>query len=304
MHEISLSSPDWLDLASDDGGQVSGQHVHQHPHMHADGSLCGGLHSHGHGAGHQHNALGPQGFGSGGDAGELASQGAAVELSFPDLSGLGATQQEIGQLLDAITEADDELAAWVTGLTDDELAELEAEGEAELATESSYPDSMAPGTPFASWMNGLDDQRFAHEMALARTRGGGYLGWLADAHQIDTALAATSQRQAIRLSQDQADRDWRHGPRSRRPTDEVILANAAQRYQEGTYMPNQLLDMAEPWSGSDPFADGQFGTSTATAEDIRARLNYEINGGIAPGRSRRQPLPPVGRLATRLGLVS
>jgi len=238
---------------------------------------------------------------SSGDWDDLDEDGGGLGFGSWDMSGLNATSQEIGQVLDAVSEADAELEAWAAGLTDDELAELEAEG-AGYPPANGYPAAMGPGGEFATWMDGLDDDQFAGIRAEGRAFGVGELDYLQTAHQIDRALASTAEREHIRLAQDRDDQDRRRGAHHRRPSDEIILSNGLARYGRGSYLPNQLVDLANDWSGADPFADTQFGTSTATPEDVRAQLAYEINGGIAPGRSRRQPLPPVHGLARRIGL--
>lgn len=300
MHEISLTNEDWLDLSDDGDG---GSHAHQHVHAHPDGSLSGAMHTHNHGAGHQHqhNALGPQGFGSGGDAGELANLGAAVELGgYDPLHNATAEEEQI--LADVLAEQAEEdgwsmtgadgLADEIASLPDDELEALAAEG------------AMAPGSPFAAWMNRLSDAEFSNIRAEGRLFGshGGELDYLAEAYQLDQALADTSQRQAVRLAEDRDGAASRRGPHHRRPSDELILSNALGRFARGTYTEDQLVDLAADWSGADPFADTQFGTSTASPEDIRRELAYQVRGGLAPGRSRRQPLPPVGGLARTIGL--
>ena len=291
MHEISLSSEDWTDLASDEGGS----HAHQHVHAHPDGSVSGAWHTHGHGAGHQHNPTGPGGWGSGGDAGELSNLGASVELGGYDPLH-NATAEEEAILADVLAEQAEE-DGWdmlgaddIASLPDAELDALAAEGAGD----------MGPGSPFAAWMGGLPDQEFAGLRAEGRafaSQDGGELGYLSEVYQIDRALADTSQRQAIRLSQDRDAAASRRGAHHRRPSDELILSNALGRFARGTYTEDQLVDLA-----GEPDVDTLFSSRAASPEDIRAELQYQINGGLASGRARRQPLPPVGGLARKIGL--
>ena len=162
-----------------------GAHLHQHPHTHGDGTSHGGLHSHGHDHAHDREAAsdgGHDGYGVG-----LANDGGF------DMSGLGATDAEIAAVLDAVCEADEEgwasqqagdadLAAWAASLTDDDLAVLEAEA-------------------------ALDGYQGGPE--LAAVLDGGYLDMTPDA--IDAALAAMTDREALRQRQDAAEQGKRRG---------------------------------------------------------------------------------------------
>ena len=304
MQAISLSSENWLDLGSEESGQGPGDHGHAHPHAHPDGSVSGGWHTHGHGAGHQHNATGPEGWGSGGDAGELASDAAAVELS--DIDPLAnATPEEWAMVWDAVAEVSEEdgwamagagaLAGRIAALPGDELAELAAGG--------GYPDDLAPGTPFSAWQDGLDDRQFGaiHEESRAfANQDGGQLGYLREAYQLDRALANSTMREHVRQAQDQAEVTRRSGARHRRPTDEIALANGLARYAEGTYLPGQLLDLA-----GDPDAEALLEAGPEASQyDVMAEMFYQLGSrrDLPPARQRRQPLPPVGGLARTIGL--
>jgi hypothetical protein len=128
--------------------------------------------------------------------------------------------------------------------------------------------------------------------------------YLRFAHQLDRSLELANQMEGTRQQQDAAEQDRRTGARHRRPTDEVMLATAMRRLEANTYLYGQTADLAGGWDGADPFADSQFGTSTATPEDVRRELAYQVSGGLPPARARRQPgLAPVQRLSRRLGLV-
>jgi hypothetical protein len=237
--------------------------------------------------------------------GQDPDDGATV-LDFPgqgfgslDFQGLGATSQEIGAVLDAVAEADAE--EWAESLSDGELAELEAES-------AGSPPGMEPGSEFAAWMDARDDTEFANLRQEADILGrGDPFDYLRFAHQLDASLELASELEGTRQREDRAERARRSGPRSARPTDEACLAAAMRRLQAGSYLPGQAADMAGGWDGADPFAaDSMFGTGpAASSQDVRDELFYQVLGDrTPPARARRQPgLPPVGRLAKRIGLV-
>jgi hypothetical protein len=137
MYEIDMASPSLgQDPDSETGADLRNYepgdhaHAHQHPHQHDDGTVSGAWHSHDHGPGHVHTDPAHRpGLG----LGEMAGDAAAVELGFPDLSGLRATPAEVSALLDAIAEADEEeLASWAEDMAGDEMA---------------YPADLAPLAP-------------------------------------------------------------------------------------------------------------------------------------------------------------
>jgi hypothetical protein len=205
------------------------------------------------------------------------------------LEGLGATDAEIGALLDAVDAVD---AEEIAGLSDEQLDELAAEG--------GYPAEFAPGTPFASWMDALPDEQFAAMRQEAAITGrGDELGYLGFAHAIDQMTAAMNGREGIRQAEDQSELDRRSGPRHNRPSAEERLASAVLRLSNSTYMYGQRpVDLA-----ADPEIDGLLGVTAGTVLDAENELRYQLHGGLPPARARRQPgLPDVGRLARQIGL--
>jgi len=63
--------------------------------------------------------------------------------------------------------------------------------------------------------------------------------------------------------------------------------------------------LAGEWSGADPFADGQFGTSTATRQDVLEEMCYQLGTrkSLPSARLRTEPLPPVSALARAIGVA-
>lgn len=166
------------------------------------------------------------------------------------------------------------LDAWAAGLTDAEIAQLEHE--AALDGYGSGPDLA----------NDPDTGYDAYELAGE-----------SQASLIDAALASMTDREHERQVQDAAERGHR------RASTEVRLSNALGRVGAGSYLYGQQpAELANALDGPG-WADGQFSTGpVAGPSDVRAELAYQLRGGLAPGRARRQPMPPVGGLATRIGL--
>ena len=179
----------------------------------------------------------------------MANQTAAVELSFPDLAGLGATPAEVGALLDALAEVEADYdvqaeAAWVNGLSNSEFAEHLAGYQA---------DQHLPGPELAG--AGSDATYDLANQTAA----------------IDVMLAAQTDREAARRRED-ADGVGRRG------STEVRLMAGMSRVARGT-----LTSGGTPATGlaNDPDIDTMFGTgSVAGPAEIRAQLDYELRGGI------------------------
>ena len=237
-------------------------HTHQHPFTRADGSAGGGVHTHD----HEH---------VGGGQGEYGNVKLSNDFGSMDWSGLNATSAEIGQVLDAVGEADEEMWAeeqaldtWAASLTDDEIAQLEHE---------AALDGYGSGPELAYGMDG--------------DGAGGYLDMTAG--DIDAALAAMTDREAVRQRQDAAERGGRRG------SAEIRLASAMGRLQAGTYLYGQApADFAR-----DPQIDDLFSTGPlAGPADVREQMLYQLAGGARPRARGRQPMPPVQGLAARIGL--
>jgi hypothetical protein len=192
-----------------------------------------------------------------------------------DWSGLNPSPAELAVLDQVLSEPDDaDLAAWVLGLSDQELAALEHEYLAETAGD------------------GYDGQEHANVMEDAPVYGRAEADYLSAVHEIDIELAALGGREAVRRQQDQAEQGRRRG------STEVRLHRALGRLADGTLLPGQL------GLANDPDIDGLFGTGPlAGPADVAAELKYQVLGGTPPARRRPgQLLPPVGRLARNIGL--
>ena len=196
-----------------------------------------------------------------------------------DLSGLDASPAEVGDLLDAIAEADadggahdaDQAAAdWAASLSDSEFSEMLASYEA---------DTQLPGPE------------------LAGADVGGVIDLAAEMDAIDVMLAAQTDREATRRAEDQAGV-------SRRGSTEMRLMRGLARVQAGTFTYGQEppIGLANWQGGAD--TDALFNTGpVAGPQHVISELRYQLHGGVAPSRSRRQPgLPPVQDLAARIGL--
>jgi hypothetical protein len=211
-----------------------------------------------------------------------------------------ATEAEWAQVWDAVAETSEQdgwamtgadgLAAEIASLPDAGLAALEAEG-------AGYPAAMRPGSEFASWLDAKSDAEFSDLRGEAQVYGAQELPYLQTVHQIDRDQAAIAERKAVMLSQDASEREARRGAHHRRPRDEDCLARGLRRFQQGTYVPAQLIGLA-----GDSDADDLFSGPVAAPADVLAELRYQLTGGLAPARARRQALPPVQRLARTIGL--
>ena len=233
---------------------------------------------------HTHDDVGDGSDGShdGRCANCLANESGAIGLASDggmDWSGLNATQQEIGQVLDALAEVDAEdadLDAWAAGLSDDEIAQLEHE--AALDNYGSGPD-------------------LANEAAAYGDQAGDYADMV---RSIDLALQDQARQAGARRTQDQAERNRRSGHRSGRPSAEDRMASALGRLEARTYLPGQA-DLS--WGAGDPDISDLFATGPlAGPADVRTAMLYQLNGGARPRARGRQPMPPVQGLAARIGL--
>ncbi len=245
-----------------------GAHVHQHPHRHpGDGTIHGEPHVHTHSdPAHDHLAAGASEY----DA-NLANEYGAIELGFPDLSGLGATPAEIGALLDVLSEPDtyngydeDQAAAdQVDAMSDAEFAEMLAEYEA---------DRSLPGPE------------------LAGADAGNVIDLAGSMSDIDRMLSAMASKEHQRQAEDAAERGHRRG------STEIRLSAAMRRLDAGSYVYGQA-DLA-----NDPDIDGLFsaGPSLNRAE-VADAMRYELCLGAKP-QGRGQFRPPVRDLAARIGL--
>ena len=262
----------------------SGDHVHAHPHQHPDGSTGGEMHSHGHDHAHDRDAYSDGGHGGTGVG--MANGYEAVELAEAggmDLSGLDATPDEVAALLDVLSEPgmngyggydpDQHAADWASSLSDAEFAELEAAYQA---------DRHLPGP----------------ELAGADT--GGVVDLAGSMSDIDSMLAAMTDREHQRQVQDAAEQDRRSGPHHRRPTAEIKLAAAMRRLDAGSYVYGQQPAGAD--LAADPAIDDLFSTGPSlNALEVRDQMRYQLLGGAKP-QGRGEFLPPVKDLATRIGL--
>jgi len=204
------------------------------------------------------------------------ADGGAMAGMWPDLIGLDATPGEISALYGALSELD---------AMDD--AELDA-----LAAEAADADRDA-------WMDDLPDEQFRQYMGEVRDNAADPGAYLDMARGIDSAIELSGLRDHTRRQQDADERARRGGARSQRPSDELILSNAMNRYQDGTYLPNQLppsLDF------SNEFDELQYTGPAATRAEVYERMSYELGGGLPPGRARRDPLPDVHTLGKTIGL--
>ena len=256
-----------------------GAHVHPHPHRGSDGSMGGEMHSHGHDHAHDRDAESDGGH-DGQGAGMANGYGyEAVELAEAggmDLSGLGATQQEIADLLDVLSEPgmngygydeDQAAATWAASLSDAEFAELEA---------SYQADQHLPGPELAG-TGGTGGYDLANEM---------------DA--IDVMLAGQADREATRRAEDAA------GQGTRRPSTEVRLMAGMDRAARGTLTYGGTPAGAD--LAADPDIDAMFSTGPAlNAAEVADRMRYELRGGARP-QGRGEFTPPVKDLAARIGL--
>jgi hypothetical protein len=226
--------------------------------------------------------------------GQDPDEDGAVILDFPsqgfgtwDMSGLNATSWEIGATLDAAAETDAGMEAEaLAALPDAELDELAAEAD------------------FDTWADSLiDNGRWDAIRAESGAYGEQEVDFLHTAHRLDRLMANQQQLEATRQAEDQADRARRTGPRHRRPTDEVCLANALDRYGRGSYLYGQDIGLA-----NDPDLDALLEAGPAAGPvGVWNEMIYQLTGQGAPlARSLeyRQPLPRMSaRRLTRLGLL-
>ncbi len=258
----------------------AGDHVHQHPHRGSDdGLMHGEPHSHSHDHAHDRDADsdgGHDGFGVG-MANEYGTAGLGGDF---DLSGMDATPWEIGQVLDAVSEAEAETGAggydrdaeaaaqWVNGLSDAEFDEMLAEFEA---------DQHLPGPE------------------LAGADAGNVIDLAGDVRQIDRMLSQMQDKERIRQAEDLAERGGRRG------STEIRLANAMRRLDKQTYLYGQADLANAPWQG-DPDIDGLFSAGPRlNALEIQDQMRYQLTGGARP-QGRGTFRPPVRDLAARIGL--
>jgi hypothetical protein len=219
-----------------------------------------------------------------------------VDLGAPDaepddLFGAGlasmdppATQAELADLIDVMSEMSaDEMAAWA----DAELAELEAEGQADTA--------------LGGWLDGMNDRQFANVREEAALYGGREMGFLDFAQNIDRMLATQAERERDRQAEDRA------GQGRRRPTAEIRLSNALGRIGRGTFLYGQqpVTDLAND-PGADALLDGGGGGHGLGPAGIYDEMTYQLTGQhIIPAGQRgprRQPMPRVDRLAAKIGV--
>jgi hypothetical protein len=202
-----------------------------------------------------------------------------------DLSGLDASPDEVGAILDAIaeTEADtwtsahdaeaEAAADWAASLSDSEFSEMLASYEA---------DSRLPGPQLAGAYDAESGIDLANEMGA-----------------VDMMLATMTDREATRQREDQAQQG------RRRPSTEMRLMAGMDRAARGTltYGGTPATDLAN-WGGGDPDIDALLAAGpVAGRQDVISELTYQLHGGIAPSRARRQPgLPPVSALSRQIGL--
>lgn len=212
-----------------------------------------------------------------------------------DLSGLDASPFEIGAVLDAVSEAEDEAEAdaqaaadWAAGLSDEEFASLEREWLAD-----SSPD--LPGdVPFPEALASYEADQHLPGPQLAGAGSDATYDLANEMNAIDVMLAAQTDREAARRRED-ADGVGRRG------STEVRLMAGLDRVARGTltYGQEPAADLA-----ADPGIDALFSTGpVAGPREVREELAYQLNGGVPPARSRRQPgLPPVSALSRQIGL--
>ena len=169
----------------------------------------------------------------------------------------------------------------------------------------AYLAEYAPSTPFASWLDGQPDQRFRalRGEAAVLGRDDGELPYLDFARGIDTALASRAQLEQIRQAEDADEAARASGPRTRRRSAELTLSNALRRIGVGTYVygGTPAVDLASE------DIDGLLSTSTASPQDVREQLLYDIGvrKDLPGARQRREPLPHMSRRRlTQLGLIS
>jgi hypothetical protein len=196
-----------------------------------------------------------------------------------DLSGMDASPDEIGMVLDTVAEVDAEMEAgtyngydadaeaaaqWAASLTDAEMDELLAEYEADQA--------LPPGPE------------------LAGADVGGTVDLANDMSAIDAMLSAMTNKEHERQVQDQAEAGRRRG------STEIRLSRAMERISSQTYLYGQA-DLA-----ADPGIDALFSTGPSlNAAEVADRMRYELQGGAKP-QGRGRFLPPVAGLARQIGL--
>ena len=215
-----------------------------------------------------------------------------------DLSGLDASPDEIGAILNAAAEVDAEMdadaeaaATWVASMSDAELAALEREW---LAESGGMAGADLPGdVPFLEALASYEADQALPGPQLARADEGGVIDLAGSMSDIDAMLAQMTNKEHERQVQDAAEQGHRRG------STEVRLANAMRRVDAGTYVYGQ-----EPAVGlaSDPAVDALFSTGpTLNAAEVRDQMRYALTGGAKP-QGRGRFTPPVRDLATRIGL--
>lgn len=192
-----------------------------------------------------------------------------------DLSGLDASPAEVGDLLDALAEVDEDGGAYdpdqaaadqINDLSDAEFAEYLASFEA---------DQALPGPQLA----GPD---VAGTVDLAN-----------DISQIDAMLASMTDKEHLRQQQDQAES-------GRRGSTEIRLANAMRRIGGQTYLYGQA-DLANDPGGLDTWAEIMSTGPALNAAEVADQMRYQLRLGARP-QGRGQFRPPVADLARQIGL--
>jgi len=288
-----------------------GDHEHAHAHTHMNAGDHVHLHAHGHeSAAHQaqHNALGPAGSGSGGDAGELANRpGLALELANLDAAIDTVFASERSRLsqdarrparMTAEARLSDALARIGTGsyVPSRVARALGFAGDASSAGQALAMQRWHPGTPAAGsdWGNcgPSDEYGYCREQYHSATCGS-----LAEP-DLAMALAETGVYSAITTSpwRDQNGRTWVNQAGTQMDLTQHIEAATGTRmmpdgngpgWQDGVGT-RELISAHRQQRFGEPDDPGDQGISTPAATRAAARAAAAQMGITPPDASRER----------------